>query len=139
LNAIETYLKKEKFSCRSVFLYEGILAAMNTNAVAFILQEGSPISHVVLLRRKNEKDFQIIDTSKRSVKVMSLSEAAKQGSLALFVAQNANDLPPEETFWSNHGLPMALFFAGLLLFGFVLKMQKSKEGTQKINGGETRP
>jgi hypothetical protein len=112
---------------------------MKTNSLAFLVQRSEPISHVVLLRRKKENSFQLIDTTS-GIKTMSLTEAAKQGSSALFVAKNAAELPPEKTFLEKHGVALGAFVCSAFLLGFFLRMKKkSKKETQITKGGEESP
>jgi hypothetical protein len=135
LNAIGIYLKKQGFSCCFELPSGKILATMTANSVAFLLQEREPISHVVLLHRKGKNDFQVFDTTQGTVKNMTLAEAGKQGSFALFAAKNAADIPLGKTFVAKHGLSIMLLFVGLSLLVFSLKIKKrgNNKNSKPIN------
>lgn len=138
IETIEIYLKNEGFYCRCVLLDENVLATMEINSVAFFVQRNESISHVVLLRRKKKNLFQLIDAT-NGIKMMSLKEAIKQGSSALFVAKKVIDLPSEKTFVEKHGVTFGTFFCSAFLLVFFLKTKKkSNKGTQIKNRGEAR-
>jgi ABC-type bacteriocin/lantibiotic exporter with double-glycine peptidase domain len=130
IKAIETYLQNNGFYCRSALLDERTLTTMKTNSIAFLVRKSEPISHVVLLRRKEENLFQLIDTIK-GIKMLSLFDAEKQSSSALFVAKNATDLPSEKTFMEKHGVTFVAFFCSAFLLVFLKRKRKTQIGDRR--------
>jgi hypothetical protein len=131
VSAIRTYLQEHGFACSRKKPATADFINMNSNCVVFLLEENNPLSHIVLLWKNNLKELKLIDNT-RGVRAVTPEEAANVGTLVLFVAKDATDLPSRENRIFKYSMVLFLFIASLALYIFARGIKIKREREEKI-------
>jgi hypothetical protein len=123
LKQIGDYLKTRKVESRLVRLDREIWEKVKKNAIAFLLYEEDKIAHIVLLVKKDNDHYQIVDTS-TGVTNASARQVEKLRNVALFAAEKSEDLPTKAQSISTYGLSIVFLGCGIALFTVALISSK---------------